>query len=236
MSNRRISRGREVVPKNELRGTNTSKMLQSNWQRHVQLHQVKTIVFTKSGSSPLAAVGDDIFLFGQTEETFVANFMFMQTIVGAVLEQREKWPLLPKLLSSFRELPKVITSTQQDETARAKEVAETFKSENQIYFVAASPEETTDFVTRTCILTEILNVHVPSIKASEPWFLGSRHARVTVDSSLGEDGSRSLKERVKDCCQKHAEPVVIYDSLDHKMEGIVKKSGQSWDHTFFKGL
>jgi fructoselysine 6-phosphate deglycase len=92
--------------------------------------------------------------------------MLMQTIVEAGLEQREKWPLLPKLLSSFRELPKVIASTQHDETARAKEVAETFKPENQIYLVVADPEETTAFVTGTCILTEILYVHDPPIKTS----------------------------------------------------------------------
>lgn len=104
----------------------------------------------------------------------------------------------------------------------AREVAEMLKFENQIYSVAAGPEETTAVATGTCILTEMLALHAPPIKASE--FFHDTLELVTPELQLvliiGESSSRPLMERVKDFCGKHAAKVAIYVSREYAMDGV----------------
>ncbi|CUX65594.1 Sugar isomerase [Agrobacterium tumefaciens str. Kerr 14] len=189
---------------------------------YVRAKSFKTIVFTQSDASPLATQGDVVFSSGDTTETFLANFMLMQTVVAAVLAQKEEWPYLPKLLSSFRALPNAFAAAALKNEHRATQDAALYKDDHQIYFVAAGPEETTAFVFGTCILTEMLNIHAPPVKASE-FFHGTLEIvtpQIPLVLILGTDCSRPLMERVKDFCETHGNRLMIYDANDYSMDGI----------------
>ncbi|MVA26571.1 SIS domain-containing protein [Agrobacterium vitis] len=182
----------------------------------------KTIVFTQSGSSPLAAHGDEVFLLGETEETFLAIFMLMQALVGAVWEEKEGWPLLPKLVSSLKSLPSAVVAAAKQNESRAAEDARLYKDDNQIYFVASGPGATSAYVFGVCILMEMLWIHAYPIDAAE--FFHGPFEIVTPKTPLvliiGEDPSRPLMERVKTFSQKHTERLMIYDSREYAMEGV----------------
>ncbi|CUX65698.1 Sugar isomerase [Agrobacterium tumefaciens str. Kerr 14] len=182
----------------------------------------KTVVFTQFETSPLASKGDEAFLLGKTEETFLAIFMLMQTLVGAVLEQKEKWPLLPKLVSSLKALPSAVVAAAKQNETRATEDARLYKDDDKIYFVASGPGATSAYVFGVCILMEMLWIHAYPIDAAE--FFHGPFEIVTPKTPLvliiGEDPSRPLMERVKAFSQKHTERLMIYDSRDYAMEGI----------------
>jgi len=182
----------------------------------------KTVVFTQFEASPLASLGEEAFLLGKTDETFLAIFMLMQTLVGAVLEQKEKWPLLPKLVSSFKALPAAIVAAAKQNEGRAKEDARLYKDDDKIYFVASGPGATTAYVFGVCILMEMLWIHAYPIDAAE--FFHGPFEIVTPNTPvvliIGEDPSRPLMERVKVFCQKYTERLMIYDSREYAMEGI----------------
>ena len=182
----------------------------------------KTIVFTQFETSQLASKGDEKFLLGKTEETFLAIFMLMQSLVGAVLEQKEEWPLLPKLVSSLKVLPAAVVAAAKQNEARAKEDARLYKDDDKIYFVASGPGATSAYVIGVCILMEMLWIHAYPIDAAE--FFHGPFEIVTPKTPLvliiGEDPSRPLMERVKTFCLKHTERLMIYDSRDYEMKGV----------------
>jgi fructoselysine 6-phosphate deglycase len=182
----------------------------------------KTVVFTQFETSALASQGDEAFILGETDETFLAIFMLMQTLVGAVLEQKEKWLLLPALVSSLRVLPAAAVAAAKQNEARAQEDARLYKDDDKIYFVASGPGATSAYVFGVCILMEMLWIHAYPIDAAE--FFHGPFEIVTPKTPLvlilGEDPSRPLMERVKVFCQKHTERLMIYDSREYAMEGI----------------
>jgi fructoselysine 6-phosphate deglycase len=182
----------------------------------------RTIVLTQADSTPLAKLGDEAFLVGETTESFTAIFMLIQTIVGGVLETTDKWPLLDKLLQSLPALPKVLVEAARQNDARAAEDSRLYKDDDKLYFVASGPVTTSSYVFGVCILMEMLWIHTYPIDAAE--FFHGPFEVVTPETPLvlllGEDPSRPLMERVKRFALKTTERTMIYDSKDYAMEGI----------------
>jgi fructoselysine 6-phosphate deglycase len=182
----------------------------------------RTVVLTQNDSSPLAQLGDKVFLVGDTSESFTAIFMLMQAIVGGVLKTTDNWPLLGKLLESLPALPQVIAEAARQNDARAAEDSRLYKDDDKLYFVASGPVATSAYVFGVCILMEMLWIHSYPIDAAE--FFHGPFEVVTPETPLvlllGEDPSRPLMERVKRFALKTTERLMIYDSKDYAMDGI----------------
>lgn len=184
----------------------------------------KTVVITQSPTSSLATHGDKAFFLGDTQYAFLATFMLTQAFVGAILENKEQWGLLQKLLSSLRSFPEAVVSAARQDDERGKNHAERYKNDGQIYFVASGPGDLVPDAFGRCVLTEMLKIHVHPIKAGD--FFHSTLEIINRETPLilvlTEDLSRKQMERVKDFCKTYGGRVAIYDSVEYPMEGIDK--------------
>ena len=183
----------------------------------------RTVAFTQTADSPLARAAGTRFLTGTGGESFVALFMLMQSLVGGLLTAKDGWQDAAALLASLKALPEAIAISARQSDARAAVEAQRLRNDRILYHIASGPGFTTAYVFGVCVLMEMLRLHSYPIEAAE-FFHGP--FEIVDDTTplvllLGEDPSRPLMERVVKFCQRHSDRLLIYDSRDFAMPGIV---------------
>lgn len=182
----------------------------------------KVVAFTMREESPLSKAAPKTFIVGDNSESLISLFMLMMSLVGGVLEGRDRWPLGQKLLSSLAALPAVVGSVAETSDARGLALAQEYHKDDLIYHVASGPGFMSAYNFGVCILMEMLWLHSYPIEAAE-FFHGPFEIldeKTPFILIVGEDPSRPLMERVMRFCEKHGRRIMIFDSRDFDMPGV----------------
>jgi fructoselysine 6-phosphate deglycase len=181
-----------------------------------------TVGVTQDADLPLARHVQHSLLMGHTNDAYFACFMLLQALIGAILAERDHWPLQDKLMASLAVLPDVLAQAAVDTEQRGAVEARHYKDDRVLYALGSGPMFTAAYVLGVCILAESQWMHVLPVEAAE-FFHGpfeSIDETTPIMLFLGEDPSRPQMERALAFCRRYSERLMVYDSKDFPMPGI----------------
>jgi fructoselysine 6-phosphate deglycase len=181
-----------------------------------------TVAFTKFDTSPLAGCCNKAFLVGTAQREFLAIFMLMHAFVGGLLEKREEWELLPKLLSSLKAFGPAVASDATKPLQGEDEDADFLEKNDHIYFVGCGAGDLLGGSFGRCILTEMLECQVHPITAGDFFFstleiIGKETPVVLI---LNEDRGLEYMQRIERFCRRYSVRTRVVDARDFTMSGI----------------
>jgi fructoselysine 6-phosphate deglycase len=181
-----------------------------------------TVGVTQTSDQPLAQNVQHALLMGATDEAYFGCFMLLQALTGAILAERERWPLQEKSMNSLAALPRVLAQSAAASDARGAEEARLYEHDRVLYLLASGPMFTAAYVLGVCVLAESQWMHCLPVEAAE-FFHGPFEcidASTPILLMLGEDPSRPQMERALRFCKRYSERLLVYDSKDFTMTGI----------------
>ena len=186
----------------------------------------KIVCITKNTASEFATLIDEVYLLGETEETFVAIYMLLLAIVGGMWEAKVGWKLGQKLLSSLKAFPVDFADAAVHDDNRAKSDAERLQGVEHLDLIGSGTGMINANVIGPCILTEAHKIPTQPIRAGKV-----AHSMMEVFKQQPvlllvhtEDNDRPLTKGLEEIFkQEGLENFLIYDTQEHEMPGVDKE-------------
>ncbi|MCW0021306.1 SIS domain-containing protein [Rhizobium sp. BT-226] len=181
-----------------------------------------TVAFIGRDQSPIAVRAHTTFTASGAVDPYVANCLLMQVFIGKILELKEGWGGMSRLLNSLAHFPKAYVAAALESQKRAKEDAVRFKDHDKMMFIGAGYAEQLGFVTSDCNMAEKLKIHSTFVEASR-FLHGPQelvNSGVPVIQVLGEDQYQPLMGPVQKLCSDHKVNTAVYSTREMKMAGV----------------
>lgn len=182
----------------------------------------ETVSISSLTDSALADFTDHHFSYGQSQVGFEAKFMVLLAIISNFLEKKGEWNLHTPILEGLERLPAALAQAENDTQAFNDRLANAYQNEDFFMVTASGPCYPVAYSLGVCIMMEALWVKMFEGEASE-FFHGPFEIidqTVPVILFIGEDPSRLIAERVYRFLQRYTSKMIVYDSINYRMEGI----------------
>jgi fructoselysine 6-phosphate deglycase len=194
-----------------------------NCAKFLQSKPCRTLSITQELSSPLASITENSLAYGKSEQGYFSSYILAQTLFSSYLDKREAaWKFHSALMESLPNLASALADAKSANRQNALKQAKNLAQEKMIYILGAGPMYTTAFVFAACFLMEMQWMHAHALRI-EDFFHGPLEVLdndISIIVLIGEDDSRVEGERAKRFCVKYSDKCFVYDSQDHKMNGI----------------
>lgn len=183
-----------------------------------------SVSITRFDDSPLSSHVDIMLNFGDTKLGDYSRFIMTSALLSGFLSAREpeNWTIHQQMITSLRELPKILADVVEGSEEILKKFADQYYSIDSLFVVGNGPIYNTAYVLAFCSFMEMVWMHATPIIAAEffhgPFELLDDSIPVVV--LIGEDETRQEGLRVKEFCKKHLSKYLIIDAADYNLQGM----------------
>lgn len=186
----------------------------------------QTISISSKEDAVIAQFTKHHFAYLQGMVGFEAKFMLLMAIMSSYLNEKGDWDLHTMIMKGIKALPEALALAEWTTIQKNDWLADLYKEEDFYMITASGPCYPVAYSLGVCILMEALWVRMFEGEAAE-FFHGPFEIidpTTPVILFIGEDPSRPIAERVKRFLENQTKKIIVYDSVEYRMEGIPEQA------------
>ena len=180
------------------------------------------VAFTKDRTTPLAALGNDVFVY-ESDRTILAPKQVLISELGYALLQESGVPGgYDEVRRAFDALPVALDRAHDEADEFFPEIAQSLAGNKQIYVLAGGPNYATGYGMAMCYFLEMQRLGATAFHANE--FFHGAFEIISEDTPVlvwrGEDASSKQIDRLEAFLDRYNDNHFIVDSRRFALDGV----------------